>query len=220
MTEGSRNVRDRGNGPCTRDTGIPAHPAELAEAKAALRRVILNRRNALDARERLMAGQTITRQIVELDAFRRSSVVLAYSSFGSELGTDEFIRHVLGAGKTLVLPRINRAERTLDLYAVVEPERDLQPGLWGILEPKRERCALVPLDAVEFVLVPGLAFDAQCRRLGYGGGFYDRLLGGSSTPPPLVAGAFETQIVDVVPAGADDGSVDLVITEQRRYSAR
>jgi 5-formyltetrahydrofolate cyclo-ligase len=72
---------------------------------------------------------------------------------------------------------------------------------------------------VGFALVPGVAFDRRARRLGYGGGFYDRLLaGGLSEGTPLVSGAFELQIVDEVPTDPHDAPVDFVITEKEVYA--
>jgi len=192
-------------------------PVGLAEAKSALRKVALGRRDAMDAGARAALSWAITRDIAGLDAYRRSRVVMAYVTFGSEFQTGAFIRHALGAGKTLILPRVNRATRMLELYEVREPARDLGPGVWGILEPKPDRCARVEPDVVDVVLVPGLAFDARRRRLGYGGGFYDRLLGGLTTRPPLIAGAFEAQMVEAVPAGTHDVPMDIVVTEGGRY---
>jgi 5-formyltetrahydrofolate cyclo-ligase len=72
---------------------------------------------------------------------------------------------------------------------------------------------------VGFALTPGVAFDRRARRLGYGGGFYDRLLaGGLPEGTPLVSGAFEVQIVDEVPTDPHDASVDFVITEKEVYA--
>ena len=189
----------------------------LAEAKAAVRKTVLGRRDAMDAGARAALSRAIALDIVALGAYRRSRVVMAYVSFGSEFQTGDVIRHALDAGKTLVLPRINRATRALEMYEVREPARDLEPGVWGILEPGPDRCARVELDIVDVVLVPGLAFDARGRRLGYGGGYYDRLLGGLAARPPLVAGAFEAQMVGAVPIGAHEVPMDIVVTEGGRY---
>ncbi len=196
-------------------------PLGLAEAKSALRETILGRRDAMDTAARAALSRVIIQDIIGLDAYRQSRVVMAYVTFGSELQTGAFIRHVLAEGKTLILPRVNRAKRALELYEVREQARDLEPGVWGILEPKPDQCARVEPDVVEFILVPGLAFDARRRRLGYGGGFYDRLLGGLAVRPPLrpplVAGAFEAQMVEAVPSGAHDVEMDVVVTESGRY---
>ena len=77
-------------------------------AKSLLRRAVLKRRDAMDAGTRAVLSRAIVDDIVDLDGYRQSGVVLAYSSFGSELQTAEFMCHVLADGKTLVLPRVDR----------------------------------------------------------------------------------------------------------------
>src|SRR5262249_50098992 len=114
---------------------------------------------------------------------------------------------------------IDRAARRLALHQVRDLERDLRAGTWGIREPDPTRCQTVAPVAIDFVLVPGLAFDPDGGRVGYGAGYYDRLLGEWPEPlPPLVAAAFDLQVVPVVPMAATDHRVDLVVTESRIYS--
>ena len=80
-----------------------------------------------------------------------------------------------------------------------------QPGLWGIREPVVERCErLATLNEVEFALLPGVAFSRDGARLGYGGGFYDKLLARMTHRPALVAAAFALQIVEQIPQEATD----------------
>lgn len=102
----------------------------------------------------------------------------------------------------------------LDLCAVADVEREVAPGFRAIREPQAS-CALLAPAAVEWVLVPGVAFDSACRRLGYGGGYYDRLLPSLAASAARVAGAFELQVVDRVPATEHDLGVDAVVTERR-----
>lgn len=158
-----------------------------------------------------MASARITDILAALPEYRRAFVVLAYMSMGAEFETGDFVRCVLADGKALVLPRVNRALRCLDLFSVDDVERDLAPGVWGIREPVPDRCAAAVERDIEFALVPGLAFDARGGRLGYGGGFYDRLL--PRLPALRVAAAFSVQMVDAVPMSARDQYVDLVVTE-------
>lgn len=143
---------------------------------------------------------------------------MAYWSIGSELETAGFVTDLRAKGKTLVLPRAPRGGRMLELYAVRDPDQDLAPGVWGIREPRAEACRSVLPEEVDFVLVPGVAFTARCERLGYGRGFYDRLIGMFSERPALVAAAFALQIVPAMPVSPTDQHVDLVITEDATYA--
>jgi 5-formyltetrahydrofolate cyclo-ligase len=125
---------------------------------------------------------------------------------------------VLAAGGTLLLPRIVRTpQRHLELHAVGDPARDLIAGPWGIREPDPQRCPRMTLADATCVLVPGVAFDATGARLGYGGGFYDRLLATAPTVPRIAA-AFDLQLVDAVPVDAHDLRVDRVITPTREIA--
>ncbi len=192
--------------------------ADLQETKPSLRRRILGRRDAMDPCIRTALSRAIVRDIIETSVYRRSDTVMAYASFGSELQTDEFMRHVLHQGKVLLLPRVNCQKGLVDVYRVRDPVRDLRVGTWGIREPRPDRCVRVDPHAIDFVLVPGLAFDARGGRLGYGGGFYDKLLAHGLSPCAwLVAGAFKSQMVEKVPVDGHDVPMDVVVTENGHY---
>jgi 5-formyltetrahydrofolate cyclo-ligase len=189
-----------------------ASSSELLQAKAALRKVIIARRDAADGEMRNRAAQAIVRNLLELPAYRGAGTVAAYASFGSELDTSAFIAKTLADGKQLLLPRINRAQRALELRRVIDPAADLVAGVWGIREPA-EHCVIVPLATIEFMLVPGVAFTQSGARLGYGGGFYDRLLAALDRRTARIAAAFQLQIVAQLPEGPHDQRVDTVVTE-------
>ena len=192
--------------------------AALHATKRFLRDGARSRRDDMDYRTRAVLSRAIVRDIVETSIYRRSDTVMAYASFGSELQTDGFMRHVLYQDKTLILPKVDRQRGVLDVYRVRDPARDLRVGTWGIREPGPDRCARVDPDSIDFVLVPGLAFDPRGGRLGYGGGFYDKLLADVLSPCAwLVAGAFEGQMVEKVPEDEHDVSMDVVVTENGHY---
>ena len=191
----------------------------MADAKALLRRSILARRDALDPAERMRRSSAALDRVQGLAAFRQARVALGYASFGSEIDTRGWLDGVLAGGRALVLPRIDRAARRLTLHRVRDLRADLVPGVWGIAEPDPSRCRTASLAEIDFVLVPGLVFDPEGGRLGYGAGYYDRLLGAWPAPlPPLVSAAFDVQVVPSVPVLATDHRVDLVVTESRIYS--
>jgi len=162
-------------------------------------------------------SRDIVGKISGLTSYRGARTVLAYVGFGSELQTGDFLRWTLDQGKTLLLPRVNRETKSLDIYEVKDLERDLESGTWGIREPNPDLCSPADIHAVDFVLVPGVAFDSRGGRLGYGAGFYDKLLANRPSHAWLVAGAFEIQIVEHVPMHEHDVPVDLVVTEQGHY---
>ena len=178
---------------------------------------MLARRDALGAVERHALSERVTRRLLELDSYGSANCVMAYATFGSEFETGDFIADALARGKTLVLPRVERDSRVLQLYQVRDPARQLVAGVWGIRQPRADLCPMVAVSQLDFVLVPGVAFTRHCQRLGYGGGYYDGFIRGLSRRPPLVSAAFVLQIVPELPVSESDQRVDCVVTENAEY---
>ncbi len=184
----------------------------LREAKAALRGRILAARDAMPAGERAAASAAICARIRALASWIAADHVLLTLAFRSEYDPGALIGDALAAGKTVVLPRVDEAGRVLVLHRVLDLARDIAPGYRGIPEPLAA-CPVIDPARIDWVLVPGVAFDWLGRRLGYGGGFYDRLLPSLRPGVPRVAGIYRLQLVDAVPAAPHDASVDAVVTE-------
>jgi 5-formyltetrahydrofolate cyclo-ligase len=181
--------------------------------KAELRTLLNARRNALPREAIVRMSASITRSLLALDAYRQAPSVLAYVTFGSEFITKPFIDAALEDGKRVALPKIDRANDRLALYTVCDLERELAAGPWGIREPRPDVCPAAALPDIAFILVPGLGFTVRGDRLGYGRGYYDRLLATRRPETALVAAAFSVQVVDELPMNEHDVPVDLLITE-------
>lgn len=182
--------------------------------KQTLRQRIIAARENLAASERLRLSQTILASVSSLPAYRQATTVLAYLNFGAELETDQWVDQALREGKQVLLPRVNTASKHLELYQVKDLQRDVAPGAWGIREPLNERCIKEEaLGAMDFILLPGVAFTRDGGRLGYGGGFYDKLLARLPHRPVLVAAAFSMQIVEDIPLEDTDHRVEWLVTE-------
>ncbi len=183
--------------------------------KSTLRKIILAERSALSAVTRAEADAQVLSRLLSLPSFQSARGVLGYMNFGTEFASEAWVAAALAAGKRVALPRVNPATKRLDLYWVEEVARQLVVGSWGIREPSIEGCErLRDTNEVEFALLPGVAFTRRGARLGYGGGFYDKLLGGWEARPPLVAAAYGVQVVDELPVETTDVFVDWLITEQ------
>lgn len=185
--------------------------------KSEIRNTIIAQRDAVSASERRVLAERITTRLLALDVYRKARYVMSYMSFGGEFDTARFIGDILASGKQLILPKVERASRSLKLYSVRDPERELVAGVWGIREPHPDLCPAVPAASIQFALVPGVAFTRRCERLGYSGGFYDRLIRGWEPRPYLAAAAFELQVVPELPVSLSDQRVDLVVTEDAEY---
>jgi len=173
----------------------------------------------MDSAERAEYSRAITARLVDLKAYQRAQVVLGYMSFGAEFATMAWVRRALQDGKQVLLPKVNKSSRQLELYRVRDLQQDVAPGLWDIPEPLPQRCDKVDaLGLIDFILLPGVAFARDGSRLGYGGGFYDKLLAldgiCGAQRPALVAAAFALQIVAEIPQESTDIRVEWIVTEQ------
>jgi 5-formyltetrahydrofolate cyclo-ligase len=167
------------------------------------------RRRSLSQDERRRAGTSIAQVVFALTEFERADRVAAYVALEDEVPTDAILDAVLASGRTLLLPRVVASGIE---FAAVGDLAQLRRGRWGVLQAP-DACAASSLASGDLVLVPGLAFDRSGRRLGRGGGQYDRAFAALGTPPLRVGLAFSFQLVAVVPASRLDQSVDGVATE-------
>lgn len=190
----------------------------LHEAKVAMRRAVLAAREAMPATQRKLESMLLCGRLNANIRYKRARAVLAYAGFGTEVDTTAFLQMVLADGKVLALPRVDKARNVLTLYRVTDLERDLEAGPWGIREPRVEPSRIFALREADFVLTPGLAFDPECNRLGYGKGYYDRLFADCPGEIPYrLALAFDCQVVDRVPVSTTDVRLDAVISLSREY---
>jgi len=189
----------------------------VRDDKRALRAQVQAQRDRLPAAVRAAANARITERLLDLPAIARTRCALVYLSFGSEFDTSALLDELRVRGARLVLPRVDRSQRRLQLFDVNDVAGDTQAGTWGIREPRPDRCVLAQPDEIDAVLAPGVAFTPTCVRLGYGGGFYDRLLASWHPRPPLIAAAFEVQILDSIPVESHDVPMDVVVTEARTF---
>jgi 5-formyltetrahydrofolate cyclo-ligase len=163
----------------------------------------------------------IVGRLVQLPEYLAARTVLAYISFHSEVSTRQLLPRAWGDGKRLVVPYC--VGDRLELFLLGSCE-ELAPGTLGILEPNEELRPLadrhIRPEELDLIVVPGLAFDPQCGRIGYGKGYYDRLLGQVPARTALVAVAFRCQIFPQVPLLDYDVRVDQVVTEGEVYRRR
>ncbi|MBI3902310.1 MAG: 5-formyltetrahydrofolate cyclo-ligase [Nitrosomonadales bacterium] len=184
--------------------------------KQIIRQRILTQREQLSVTLRRQYSAEIAQRIAQLPQYKSARTVLAYMNFGAEFASEILVRQALLDGKKLLLPKVDTVTRELDIYRVEDVDAQLAPGAYGIREPLMAHCAKVGvLSEVDFILLPGVAFGRDGARLGYGGGFYDKLLAGSAIThrPALVAGAYSMQIVEGIPQEATDRKVEWLVTE-------
>lgn len=142
-----------------------------------------------------------------LEQYTQNSLVLSYVAFGTELCLSE-LNQRLATQNRLVLPRVEEEE--LALYAVFDLKKQLMLSKWNIWEPNPSQCQKISYKDIHTILLPGLAFDPSHNRLGYGKGFYDRLL--QKTPHAETIGVgFKEQKVEYVPINSWDQSTQNLV---------
>ncbi|MGD2063270.1 MAG: 5-formyltetrahydrofolate cyclo-ligase [Nitrospirota bacterium] len=182
----------------------------MGVAKKDLRQRLLRRRASIRPDERVTAAAAVQRYVVDAVEWDGAATVMAYVASGSEVATELLLASVLAAGKKLVLPRVDE-HGGLSLHAV-QNLVDLVPGYRNILEPAPGLPRVVAGE-VDLALIPGVGFDRRGGRLGYGGGFYDRLLAERGWRCPIWGLGFAVQIVDRIPLEGHDRRVSAVVTE-------
>ena len=178
---------------------MPSHPD-----KAALRSSTLEQIRNLSDQERSRQEAAIQASFPEIPGLAQATTVLLYvSTFPEEIDTRPLLEFCQGRSQRVVRPRILRKERQLRLQEIQQLDTDLQPGPLGIPEPAGH-CPVINPSLIDWVLVPGLAFDCQGSRLGRGGGFYDRLLPHLPAKTPRWALALTNQLHDHIPMESHD----------------
>jgi 5-formyltetrahydrofolate cyclo-ligase len=188
---------------------------DLRQRKAALRVHMRTLRNSIPAEERIRLAGDLETRLFELGQIEEAGTILLFYSFGSEVPTARIVQRLLDAGKRILLPFL--AGPTMEA-AELRPGASLATTTYGPKEPSNR----VPVDpaTIAAVIAPGLAFDRQGYRLGYGGGHYDRYLARLRRGSPRVGISFHAQLVTNVPHGPGDQAVDFVVTERETIECR
>lgn len=185
------------------DSGLGG--AGLAAAKASLRARVLARRRGLSPGDRTAAGRQLRDAVLELPEMQMAGTVAAYVSVGTEPDTRGLLFALWKRGSYVLLP-VLQGDGDLD-WASYEGPDSLAPGPRGLLEPTEPRRGVTAITSADLILVPALAVDRAGRRLGRGGGSYDRALARVGTAIQTVALLYDGELVARVPAGPHDQPV-------------
>jgi len=197
--------------PPTPDTPRP-DPALLAQ-KAELRQSLLESLRAIELTRRHEASSNVCGRVLGLEAFARADTVMLYMPLRSEIDVMPVALRCFQLGKSVCLPRVIGGHEMLPVETSSFDDHAMEFDEVGMLTPRNG--APMPLEQVDLVVVPGLAYDLHGRRLGRGGGHYDRFLPRLRRSATLVGVAFDLQVIDEVPDGRHDVRVDILASERR-----
>ncbi|MFZ5427388.1 MAG: 5-formyltetrahydrofolate cyclo-ligase [Thermodesulfobacteriota bacterium] len=190
------------------------HNANAPQAgKASLRKSILARRAALDPAWVLEASRRAAALVENLGQWRSAREVMVYFAFKGEVDAAPLLEGLWRRGARVLAPRCRPGQAGVLDVACVTCLDELAPGAYGILEPHPERCPPLAEYAPDAALIPAVAFDRRGGRLGFGQGYYDRLLAGPGFARTFLIGlAHPFQVVDELPMDPWDRPVHAVVT--------
>lgn len=186
--------------------------------KEELRKEILKKRMNLSDKEVSDKSLKITDSIINLKEYKKSLLIMCYVDFKKEVSTKVLIKQALLTKKRISVPLITGSlgvKNSMIASEILCFEKDLEVGKYGIYEPKSECIKQIEPKEIDFVIVPGVAFDLKRNRIGYGAGYYDRFLRLLRPDCLKVGVAFEEQLIKEVPINEFDVALDMLITNQR-----
>lgn len=181
--------------------------------KSEIRRIMKQKRRALTEDEILEKSKAISESLFKTKEFTEAKTVMIYMSSFGEVSTATIMQRLFESGRRVVVPISNTADETITL-SYIESRDELISGAYGIPEPKTVKP--VHEEDISLVLVPGTAFDMQMNRMGFGKGYYDKLLERLSAIK--VGLCYDFQLLSEIPHSAHDIPMDIIITEERIIS--
>ena len=192
---------------------------DLRQLKKQIREQAHANRNAQPDKDEV--SRRIVDTFMALPEYQRAATVMFYVDVRSEVRTRQHFPAALAGGKKIVIPYCVDGE--LELFHLQSMD-ELIVGMYKILEPRPELRGVpaknVPVEELDLIMVPGVAFDRRGARSGHGMGYYDKLLEHARLDAPLIALAFECQLFDEVPTQSHDIFMDKIITEAAVYEGR
>jgi len=182
----------------------------IREAKGRLRTNLLELRSQVGPDQIEASSMAVWKTLQALPAYAKTHCIAGISSFRNEIDTFRILDGVLRDHKRLCLPRISGDKTHLTFHEITSLQ-DLTPGTYGILEPPPHRAT--PLDQLDLVIVPGLAFDRTGNRLGFGKGYYDKVLPRLRRDALSIGLCYSFQVVEAVPYAGHDVPVHSLLTD-------
>ena len=179
--------------------------------KDEIRKGMIKKRKNTPYSEIINKSKSIEKKLMESTEFKKSNNVLFYISYDNEVNTHDIIKKTIKSNKEVYVP-ISDVENKEIIISKLEDWNNLSVGAYGILEPNIKNN--FPLDKIDLIIIPGIAFDDKGNRLGHGMGYYDKLLQ-KKKKSTKIGLAFEFQIIKQICVQKHDIPVDKIITEIR-----
>ena len=183
--------------------------------KDTLRKNMLHQRKNMDMQKVNTWSTKITETIIKLPQFINSKNIMLYLSFNKEVNTYPLAAWCLDNGKSVIAPYCIQSTKQIIPFKINNLTNDLTKSTFGIMEPKHNLLEKANIENIDLIIVPGVAFDEHCNRIGFGAGYYDRFLPRKTKNTPTIGIAYDYQLIDTIPQGVYDVPLDFIITEKR-----
>lgn len=157
----------------------------------------------------------ITNNLTETDCFKKASVVMTFLSLPTEVNTAALILKCWQMGKAVAVPKVSWEQRHMIPVIITSMETGLSTDMRGLKNPVTG--VPTPIEEIDLVITPGLAFDKTGKRLGRGGGYFDRFFANKSLRAVKCGVCFHQQITDDVPTDETDVPIDCLVTDKQVY---
>lgn len=183
------------------------------EEKKILRNKILSIRDSLNRNEKEIMDNEIFNKLKNTELYKNARNIFIYISFSNEINTINIIKKALEDKKDVFIPKIYKTNKSMKAIKLNSFD-DLRKNSMGILEPIDDS-KYIEKENIDLIVVPGVVFDKDCNRIGYGGGYYDRYLKDIAYKNNKVVLAYDLQVIDKIESEEHDIKVDYIITNSK-----
>ena len=185
--------------------------------KKDFRKQVIESRKNKDSEFISINSQIITEKLLSMDCLQQANTVMLYLDFNNEVKTDQLITKLISLRKTVASPVTIKDERKLIPYEIINLKEGINIGTYGIREPNKDLSNEIDVKNIDVLIVPAVAYDKNCYRLGYGGGYYDRFIERLRDDAITIGIAFDLQLFDSIPKEEHDAQLNYIITESSTY---
>src|SRR6056297_1105716 len=182
--------------------------------KQEIRNMVKKRRNSMSENEVTTKSKIIIEKLMDTKEFKNADNIMIFLSFNNEVYTYNLIEKCIQLGKRVIVPYTVK-----DTYEIIPTvlgniEEDLKQTSYGYMEPKKEKLQPIDEKKIDLTVFPGLAFDKNMNRIGFGKGYYDRYLAKTRKDAKKIAVAYDYQVLEEIPSEVFDVKMDSIITDE------
>ena len=185
--------------------------------KKDFRKKVIEYRNNKDTDFISTNSQKITEKLLSMNCIKDANTIMLYLDFNNEVKTDQLFTKLISLRKTVAARVTIKDESKLIPLKITNLKDGINIEAYDIREPKKDPYNELNVEDIDILIVPAVAYDKDCYRLGYGGGFYDRFIEHLRDDAITIGIAFDLQVFDSIPKENHDAQLNYVITENNMY---